>query len=99
VDKKAEIRFRQVNHLCDRVIKHLEPSHGLVLLIGWRHADTKNTFSLSESRIAESTGLTVRHIRTVIHKLIDIGALILVEPGLGTKAATYRITGEPTHDA
>ena len=96
--QKSEIRFRHVNHLCDKVIKHLEPSHALVLLVGWRHADVRSVFRLSESRISECTGISTRHIRNIIHALVKAGALVIVEPGIGTRATQYRITGEPKDD-
>lgn len=93
--KKSDIRFRQVNHLCDLVVRHLEPSHALVLLIGWRHANTKNIFTLSVSRLAEYSGFTERHVKNVIKKLIEEKALVVVNKGKGTQATTYKITGKP----
>ena len=93
--EKSEIRFKHVNHLCDNVIKHLEPSQALVLIIGWRHADTKSTFRLSAGRIAGYTGLSIRQVKRILDSLVKVGAIVVLEQGGGTQSNRYGITGRP----
>lgn len=96
-DKRSvsTIRFQQVNHMVDRVVRNLPSSHALILLIGWRHADTKAKFRLSETRFAEQSGISRRHVITIIDRLIEVGALKVLQPGIGTRSTLYKITGEP----
>jgi len=96
--KKSDIRFRHVNHLCDRVLRNLKTSEALILLIAWRHADVRSTFALSESRFAEQSGISQRQVIRILDGLIQAGALKILEPGVGTKSTRYKITGEPRGD-
>jgi hypothetical protein len=90
----SEKRFKHVNHLCDHVIRHLNPSQGLLLFIGWRHADKLGVFTLSHSRMAKHSGLSVRHVKRVVAELVARQALKVLEEGGGTRPATYKITGK-----
>jgi|LakMenE18May11ns_1017448.scaffolds.fasta_scaffold8260629_1 DNA-binding MarR family transcriptional regulator len=93
--QKSEIRFKHVNHLCDEVLRNLEPSQALVLLIGWRHADTRSVFRLSAGRIADYTGLSIRQVKRILDSLVKVGAIVILEQGGGTQSNKYRITGHP----
>ncbi len=93
---KSRKRFQQINLLCDEVIMHLPTTtHGLLLLVGWRHADERRCFRKSTPELAESLNLTKRHCQRVIDQLIEIGALKVIVPASGTRPATYLITGKP----
>lgn len=88
-------RFQQVNHIVDRVIRHLNPSHALILLIGWRHANPEGEFQLSGTRFAEQSGISKRHVTNIIDKLIEVGALEVLQEAVGTRSTLYKITGTP----
>jgi hypothetical protein len=93
---KSRRRFQQVNLLCDKVIMHLPtPTHGLLLLVGWRHADEHRCFRASTPELAKSVNVTKRHCQRLIDQLVEIGALKVVLPASGTRPATYLITGKP----
>ena len=94
--RKSVQRFEQVNLLCDQVIRNLPtPTHGLVLLIGWRHADEKRVFRKSSTELAKFVGVTRRHMQKILDDLIAIGALRIVKERQGTIPTSYQITGKP----
>ena len=94
--RKSNKRFEQVNMLCDEVIKNMPtPTHALVLLVGWRHADKRSTFQKSMTQIAESVGLQKRRVQRIVDDLISIGALKIITPQKGSIPTRYQITGHP----
>lgn len=94
--RKSVQRFEQVNLLCDQVLRNLPTTtHGLVLLVGWRHADQNRVFRKSATELARIVGVTRRHMQTVIDDLIEIGALRIVKERQGTIPTSYSITGKP----
>ena len=96
---KASMRFKQVNFLCDYVLRNLpNTSCGLVLLVCWRHADEDGFFCLAVSRIAQSTGKSERQIQRTMTELQKVGVISLEKPAIGTRAPTYRITGNSRGD-
>ena len=94
--RKSVMRFEQVNVLCDEVLRNLPTAtHGLVLLVGWRHADGKRVFRKSASELARIVGVSRRHMQTILDDLIEIGALQIVKNRQGTIPASHLITGQP----
>lgn len=94
--EKAHVRFKQVNALCDVVVRRLEkPIHGLVLLLCWRHADEKGYFDLSHNRIAEMAGISRRYAIQVMEDLERVKAVRTMSVGGGKTANRYRL-GEPS---
>lgn len=94
--RKSQRRFEHVNHLADNVIQHLPSvSQRLLLLVCWRYANPKGEFQVSMIRLAKTTGICHRQVRRAFSGMIDIGALQVVTPQHGRRAAVYRITGEP----
>lgn len=95
--RKSQQRFEQANHLCDAVIRVLPtPAHGLVLLVGWRHADCRGVFRKSLNELSACTGLSKRQIQRIVESLVAIGALKVFREQRGTIPTSYLITGEPT---
>ena len=91
---KSRQRFEQFNHLIDHMVKQLPTAtHGLVLVVCWRHADQNQVFELSHSRIAEALGVTRRHIVDIMVDLQRLESIRLMRKGGGTRASRYRITG------
>lgn len=94
--RKSAQRFEQVNVLCDQVIRNLPtPTHALVLLIGWRHANEKRVFRKSAKELASFAGVSKRHMQNILDELIEIGALRVVRERQGTIPTCYLITGKP----
>ena len=91
---KSRQRFEQLNHLIDHMVKQLPTAtHGLVLVVCWRHADQTQVFELSHSRIAEAIGVTRRHVVDIMADLLRLDSIKLVRKGGGVKASRYKITG------
>ncbi len=94
--RKSVQRFEQVNLLCDQVLRNLPTTtHGLVLLVGWRHADGSRVFRKSASELAKIVGVSKRHMQTILDDLIEIEALKIVSQCKGTIPTRYQITGKP----
>lgn len=94
--RKSQQRFEQVNLLCDQVVRNLPtPTHGLVLLVGWRHANANRVFRKSSSELARFIGVTKRHMQKILDDLIEIGAIRVVVDCKGTIPTSYEITGNP----
>lgn len=94
--RKSQRRFEQVNLLCDEVLQHLPtPTHALVLLIGWRHANENRVFRKSTTELAKFAGLKRRRMQAVLDQLIEAGALRIVKESQGTIPTSYQITGKP----
>lgn len=94
--RKSVQRFEQVNLLCDQVLRNLPtPTHGLVLLIGWRHANEKRIFRKSAPELARFIGVSKRHMQKIIDDLIEVGALKIASEPLGSIPTSYQITGKP----
>ena len=91
---KSRQRFEQLNYLIDKTISKLPTAtHGLVLVVCWRHADQNQVFELSHSRIADALGVTRRHIVDIMVDLQAVDSIRLLRKGGGTKASRYKITG------
>ena len=91
---KSRQRFEQLNHLIDNIVSKLPTAtHGLVLVVCWRHADQNQVFELSHSRIADALGVTRRHIVDVMLDLQRLESIKLLSKGGGVKASRYKITG------
>jgi hypothetical protein len=94
--RKSQRRFEHVNHIVDSVIGNLPSvSQRLLLVVCWRFANPKGEFQVSMLRLAKTTGICHRQVRRAFDAMIDIGALQVVTPQHGRRAAVYRITGEP----
>ncbi len=92
---KSRQRFEQLNRLIDNIVSQLPtPTHGLVLVVCWRHADQNQVFELSHSRIADALGVTRRHIVDIMADLQGLESIRLMRKGGGTRASRYRITGQ-----
>ncbi len=91
---KSRQRFEQLNHITDHMISKLPTAtHGLVLVVCWRHADQNQVFELSHSRIADALGVSRRHIVDVMVDLQAVDSIRLLRKGGGTRASRYKITG------
>lgn len=91
---KSRQRFEQLNHLIDHTVSQLPTAtHGLVLVVCWRHADQNQVFELSHSRIADALGVTRRHIVDIMVDLQRLESIRLMRKGGGTRASRYKITG------
>jgi len=91
---KSRQRFEQLNLMVDNLVRQLPTAtHGLVLIVCWRHADQCQVFELSHSRIAETLGVTRRHVVDIMADLQRLGSIKLVRKGGGVKASRYKITG------
>lgn len=94
--RKSVKRFEQVNLLCDKVLQNLPtPTHGLVLLVGWRHANERRIFRKSSSELARALGMSKRQMQRVLDDLECVGAIKLVSERRGTLPPEYQITGKP----
>ena len=88
-------RFEQLNDLVDNVIQQLPtPTHGLVLVVCWRHANRNRQFRISHGRIAESIKVSRRSAIRIMKSLESVGVIKLIAKGGGTQASTYEITGK-----
>jgi len=93
---KSAVRFGQVNTLIDEVIRNLpDPTMALVLLVCWRHADTKGFFRVQARVIGDTINLSKRQVQEHIRKLRAIGAIKQTKPAGGTMPPEYQITGKP----
>ena len=92
--RQHDQRSRQFNLMIDVLLSQLPtPTHGLVLVVCWRHADQNQVFELSHSRIAEALGVTRRHIVDIMVDLQQLESIRLMRKGGGVKASRYKITG------
>ena len=92
---KSRQRFEQLNHLIDHTVKQLPTAtHGLVLVVCWRHADQYGTFSVSHSRVAESISISRRSAIRIMKSLEGLGVVKQVSKGGGVRPSKYKITGQ-----
>ncbi len=92
--RKSHMRFEQVNHLVDRVLPTLPGQiEGLVLMVGWRHANSKSQFRKSTCELARTCGITKRHMQRVLDRMEESGVIKTVSQQRGTIPRIYEITG------
>ena len=100
--RKSHMRFEQVNHLVDKVLPTLPGQiEGLVLMVGWRHANIKFQFRKSLSELAQTCGISKRHMQRVLERMEKGGVIKTVSPPRGSIPRVYQITGRlwsPTGD-
>ena len=90
--RQHDQRNRQFNLMIDVLLSQLPTAtHGLVLVVCWRHADQSQVFELSHSRIAEALGVTRRHVIRIMADLHRLGAIVLISKGSGVRPSTYKI--------
>lgn len=90
--REHEQRIRQFNLMADVLFSQLPTAtHGLVLVVCWRHADQYGTFSLSHSKIAETLGVTRRHVIRIMSDLQRLGSIAMVSKGSGVIPSVYKI--------
>jgi hypothetical protein len=88
-------RFEQINMIVDEIVKQLPtPTHGLALIVCWRHANASRQFSLSHSRLAKALGVSRRSAIRTMNTLLEVGVIRRVEMGSGATSSRYEITGK-----
>ena len=94
--RKSHRRFEQVNLLADQVVQNLPtPTHGLLLLICWRHADVRCILRKSLNELATAAGISKRQAKRIVDDLVRVDALEVIRARQGTIPTVYRITGKP----
>ena len=90
--RQHDQKSRQFNLMIDVLLSQLPTAtHGLVLVVCWRHADQNQVFELSHSRIADALGVTRRHVIRIMADLQRLGAIVLISKGSGVKPSTYKV--------
>jgi hypothetical protein len=88
-------RFEQINMIVDEIVKQLPtPTHGLALIVCWRHANASRQFSISHSRLAKVLGVSRRSAIRTMNTLLEVGVIRRVEMGSGATSSRYEITGK-----
>jgi len=90
---KSGRRFEQLNRLVDEICPRLQPLQSWLLLICWRHANEKGQFRLSVSRMVRQTTKSKRTVQRNLRKLMERGAIRIIDGPKGTSTTTYQITG------
>jgi hypothetical protein len=91
---KSTLRFQQLNHIVDRLLRLLPARHGLALLVFYRHADRHRRFRVSARDLAKTMGIHQRTARNLFDELEGWSVIRMVEPQRGTIPRVFQITGK-----
>jgi len=92
---KSSKRFEQINMILDEVVNQLPtPTHGLALVVCWRHANVKRQFSLSHNQLAGALRISRRSAIRTMNTLLEVGVIRRVKMGAGLTSSRYEITGK-----
>jgi CRP-like cAMP-binding protein len=88
-------RFEQINMIVDEIVKQLPtPTHGLALIVCWRHANASRQFNLSHNQLAEALRISRRSAIRTMNTLLKVGVIRRVKKGAGATSSRYEITGK-----
>lgn len=101
--RKSHKRFEQLNELIDGITGTLPtPTHGMALMVCFRHGRPGGRFRVAIDRIADSAGISRRQAQRVLDDLERMGVVELLKEHQGPIPRLYRITGRrangDTHD-